>query len=46
MSSLGCTFVSVDVVAECEEPFYESIGFSENVGHKAFYLDERPYTKA
>jgi len=39
----GCTFVSSSIVNDCEEPFYESLGFRENVGHRVFYIDERPY---
>jgi hypothetical protein len=39
----GCTFVTAYLVEGCEEPFYGSIGFRENAGHRAFYIDKRPY---
>lgn len=29
-----------------EEPFYESLGFCENTGHKDYIIDERPYVGA
>jgi hypothetical protein len=28
----------------CEEPFYEMLGFRENVGHRVFCIDKRPYS--
>ncbi len=45
LDQLGCTFVTGYIVKDCEEQFYESLGFSENVGHSVFCIDKRPYTK-
>ena len=42
LQSLGCTFMTA-YGADCESPFYEEIGFKENVGHRVFHIDERPY---
>lgn len=39
----GCDFVTGYIVAGCEESFYSSLGFRENVGHLVYYIDERPY---
>ena len=41
----GCSFVTGFIVDGCEEPFYASLGFGQNVGHSVFYIDERPYTQ-
>jgi hypothetical protein len=38
----GCTFVTGYIVKDCEERFYESLGFRENVGHSVFCIDKRP----
>lgn len=43
LRSRGCDFVSSHIVADCEEPFYSSIGFRKNEGHLTYYVDERPY---
>jgi len=40
---MGAYFITFYVVENCEEPFYESIGFRWNNGHLAYYLDRRPY---
>ena len=40
----GCTFVTGYIVNGCEEPFYEMLGFRENVGHRVFCIDKRPYS--
>jgi len=42
---MGSSFVSFDIVEDCEEPFYTSLGFSHNKGHLPYYIDERPYVK-
>lgn len=42
---MGATFISVSIVGGCEEPFYESLGFCENTGHKDYIIDERPYVR-
>jgi hypothetical protein len=36
-------FVSAYIVGDCEEPFYESLGFKPNAGHKVYAIDKRPY---
>jgi hypothetical protein len=33
------------IVADCEERFYQSIGFCENEGHLVYYIDKRPYVR-
>jgi hypothetical protein len=42
LRSLGCTFVTA-YGADFEQHFFESVGFAENVGHKVYYVEERPY---
>lgn len=39
----GCEFVTVYPVEGIEEDFYRTLGFSPNLGHAAYHLDERPY---
>jgi hypothetical protein len=36
-------FISAYIVASCEEPFYEALGFKPNTGHLVYYIDRRPY---
>ncbi len=43
LKQIGATFITGYIVANCEEPFYKSLGFSENEGHLVYYIDERPY---
>ncbi len=45
LESLGCTFITA-YGANCESPFFEEVGFEENVGHKVFYIEDRPYSKS
>ena len=45
LEAVGVSFVTAYVVAGCEEPFYESLGFSENDGHLVYHLDARPYVR-
>ena len=40
---MGATFIDVYVLEDCEEEFYESIGFEHNVRHRVYYTDRRPY---
>ncbi|MBS3985930.1 MAG: hypothetical protein KGZ66_10085 [Selenomonadales bacterium] len=40
---MGATFISCYLVGNCEERFYESLGFRENTGHKVYVIDKRPY---
>ena len=39
----GATFISYDIVENCEEPFYESIGLVRKQGHVVYYIDQRGY---
>ena len=44
---MGATFISYYIVENCEEGFYESLGFEHNTGHLVYIIDQRPYvTKA
>lgn len=43
LEAMGASFITGYIVANCEEPFYESLGFRENEGHLAYYIDKRPY---
>jgi len=40
---MGATWISASVVAGCEEPFYQSLGFTQNTGMIEYAIDERPY---
>jgi len=40
---LGATFISDYIVENCEEAFYQSIGFARNEGHLVYHIDKRPY---
>ena len=44
LESLGCTFVTA-YGADFEEPFFTSVGFRENEGHKVFYVEGRSYAE-
>jgi hypothetical protein len=39
----GAQFVATYIVEGCEEPFYASLGFIDNPGHRVFIIDRRPY---
>jgi ribosomal protein S18 acetylase RimI-like enzyme len=39
----GATFFSVYAIEGIEEPFYRSLGFEENTGHRMYYIDIRDY---
>lgn len=43
LEKMGATFITGYIVENCEESFYDSIGFSENEGHLVYYIDSRPY---
>lgn len=45
LEALDITFVTGYIVADCEETFFQSIGFSENIGHRVYYIDKRPYVQ-
>ena len=39
----GAQFVSNYIISRIEEPFYERLGFGENLGHKVYIIDARQY---
>lgn len=41
--TMGATFITNYIVENCEEEFYQSIGFEQNAGHLMYYIDKRPY---
>ncbi|MBI4299990.1 MAG: hypothetical protein HY677_02560 [Chloroflexi bacterium] len=43
LNRIGATFITAYIVGGCEERFYRAIGFRPNTGHKAYYIDKRPY---
>jgi len=43
LRKMGATFITVYIVENCEEEFYQSIGLKENKGHLVYHIDERPY---
>ena len=45
LQSLGCTFITA-YGADCESPFFDGVGFKENVGHRVFFIEGRPYAKS
>lgn len=40
---MGAKFITFYIVENCEEAFYESLGFKWNYGHLVYYIDRRPY---
>lgn len=36
-------FISYDIVENCEEPFFEALGFQRNTGMINYIIDRRPY---
>ena len=40
---MGATFISYYIVENCEEEFYELLGFEHNIGHLVYYIERRPY---
>ena len=43
LKTMGIFFITGYIVANCEESFYQSIGFRENKGHLVYHIDKRPY---
>jgi len=43
LAARNIDFISSYIVADCEEPFYEALGFRPNTGHRVYYIDRRPY---
>jgi len=43
LEAMGVSFITCYIVADCEERFYQSLGFRENEGHLVYYIDKRPY---
>ena len=42
---MGATFISYDIVENCEEELYEALGFVHNPGHLVYIMDKRPYVQ-
>jgi hypothetical protein len=42
LMAMGATFITCYIVANCEETFYQTLGFQENEGHIVYYIDKRP----
>ena len=40
---MGAKFITFYIIENCEEAFYESLGFRWNRGHLVYYIDRRPY---
>ncbi len=45
LDKMGATFFSLYIVEDCEEAFFELLGFREHKGHKSYIIDKRPYIK-
>jgi hypothetical protein len=45
MEAMGASFITCYIVADCEERFYQSLGFRENEGHLVYCRDKRPYVQ-
>jgi hypothetical protein len=45
LEAMGASFITGYIVANCEEWFYQSLGFRENEGHLVYYIDKRPYVQ-
>jgi hypothetical protein len=43
LMAMGAAFITCYIVANCEETFYQTLGFQENEGHIVYYIDKRPY---
>jgi hypothetical protein len=40
---MGAKFITFYIIENCEEAFYESLGFRWNRGHLVYNIDRRPY---
>jgi hypothetical protein len=40
---MGATFITYYIIEDCEEAFFELLGFKENRGHLHYIIDKRPY---
>lgn len=45
LEEMGASFITCYIVADCEERFYQSLGFRENEGHLVYCRDKRPYVQ-
>jgi hypothetical protein len=45
LEAMGASFITCYIVTDCEEQFYQSLGFRENEGHLVYYLDKRSYVQ-
>ena len=43
LMKIGVDFISAEIVEGIEEFVYSSFGLSENIGHKVYIWDNRPY---
>jgi hypothetical protein len=43
LEAMVASFITCYIVANCEERFYQSLGFCENEGHLLYYIDKRLY---
>ena len=43
LQKMGADFISCSIVEKYEEKFYDSLGFTPNIGHLTYYIDKRPY---
>ena len=41
--NMGADFISLYIVEDYEESFYQSLGFEHNTDHLVYYIDKRPY---
>ncbi len=42
---MGAIFIDSYIVENCEEEFFESLGFGLCEGHLAYHVDKRPYVR-
>ncbi len=40
---MEATFIDYYIVEDCEEEFFQLLGFEHNVGHLVYCIDRRPY---
>lgn len=43
LEARGIDFITYDIVENCEEPFFEALGFRRNTGMINYVIDRRPY---
>lgn len=45
LQRMGATFIDYYIVENCEEGFFQSLGFEHNEGHLVWCIDRRPYAR-